>query len=132
MAEIPSCILSEYLWYNKSIQVDKAYFHFLTFSEKSIYYVLQLFSDNDSTKKWHEFKTEYNLHESSYFKWLFLDSIPERWKFIIKENYENATHLIIHDHDLIKGSKVMTLDKLKSTEVYLFNDDDIDWTAIYM
>ena len=51
MAEIPSCILSQYLWYNRSIKVDKASIHFLTFSEKSINYVLQLFSDNGSIKK---------------------------------------------------------------------------------
>ena len=39
------------------------------------------------------------LHESSHFKWIQLvDSVPERWKFIIKENSENATNLIIHDH----------------------------------
>ena len=51
MAEISSCILSQYLWYNRSIKVDKASIHFLTFSEKSINYVLQLFSDNGSIKK---------------------------------------------------------------------------------
>ena len=85
----------------------KASVHFLTFSKKSINYVSQLFSKNGSIKKWHEFKKEYNLHESSYFKWLQLvDSIPERWKYVIKENYENATNLIIHDHHLIKGSRV--------------------------
>ena len=50
MAEIPSCILSQYLWYNKSIQVDKASNHFLTFSEKSINYVSQVFGDNGSIK----------------------------------------------------------------------------------
>ena len=79
MAEIPSCILSQYLWYNNSIQMDKASVHFLMFSEKSINYVSQLFSDNGSIKKWHEFKREYNLHEGSNFKWLqLLDSIPKR------------------------------------------------------
>ena len=151
-AKMPSYILSQYLWYNKSVQVDKASIYFLTFSEKSISYVLQLFSDNDSIKKWHEFKREYNLHESSCLKWLQLvDSIPERWKFIIKENYENATNLIIHDHHLIKGSRVITLDKLTPTEIYsiliskvqnkpfsniyfenLFNGYNIGWTAIYV
>ena len=50
MAEIPSCILSQYLWYNNSIQVDKASNHFLTFSEKSINYVSQVFGDNGSIK----------------------------------------------------------------------------------
>ena len=56
---------------------------------------------------------------SSYFEWLQLvDSIPERWKIIIKQNYENATNLIIHDHYSIKGSRILTLHKLTSTEIY--------------
>ena len=77
--------------------------------------------------------------------------IPERWKFIIKENYKNASNLIIHDHHLINGSRVIILDKLSSTKIHyiliskvqnkhssniyfenLFNDYNIDWTAIYM
>ena len=47
-----------------------------------------------------------------------IDSIPGRWRFIIKENYENDTNLIIHDHHLIKGSRVITLDKLTLTKMY--------------
>ena len=39
-------------------------------------------------------------------------------KIIIKESYENATNTIIHDHHLVKGSRVITLDKLTSTEIY--------------
>ena len=42
----------------------------------------------------------------------------ERWTFIIKENYENATNFIIHGHQSIKGSRVIALDKLTSTEIY--------------
>ena len=63
----------------------------------------------EKLKNLHKFKREYNLHESSYFKWLQLvESVRERWKFIIKENYENATDFIIHDHRLIKVSKGIT------------------------
>ena len=59
--------------------------------------------------------------------------------------------MIVHDHHLIKGSRVKTLDKLTSTEIYsiliskvqskpsstiyfenLLNDYNIDWIAIYM
>ena len=36
MTEIPSCILSQYAWYNTSIKVDKASVHFLKFYEKNI------------------------------------------------------------------------------------------------
>ena len=61
------------------------------------------------SKKWHEFSTEYYLQESFYFQWLHLiDSISEKWKFIIKENYENTTNFIIHEHQLIKGSRTIT------------------------
>ena len=72
-----------------------------------------------------QLKNGMNLRENAtcikvfYFKWLqSIDSISESWKFVIKENYENATNLIIHDHHLIKGSRVITLDKLTLTEIY--------------
>lgn len=68
ITEIPSYILSQYLWYNGSIQVDNSSVYFLKFSEKSINYVLQHFSDNCGSKTWHEFKRECNLHESSHFR----------------------------------------------------------------
>ena len=50
MTEIP-CILSQYLWFNANIQVDKASIQFSRFLEKNIHYVSQLFSENDSIKK---------------------------------------------------------------------------------
>ena len=80
-----------------------------------------------------------------------IDSIPEKWKFIIKKNYENAANLITYYHHLIKPSRAVTLDKLTSTKIYsililkvqnkpssnicfknLFNENDIGWTAIYL
>ena len=61
------------------------------------------------------------------------------------------TSLIIHDHHIVKGSRVITLDQLTLTEIYsllisrsqnkpssniyfknLYNDYNIDWTAIYI
>ena len=38
MAEIPSCILSQYLWYNANIQVDKTSIHFSRFSKKNMFH----------------------------------------------------------------------------------------------
>ena len=89
------------------------------FFEKNIKYVSQLFRPDGSSKSWHEFKTEYELDENSYFQWLQVISvISERWKFINKKTYENAINLIIHDYHAIKGSRVLTLNKLTSTEIY--------------
>ena len=36
MTEIPSCILSQYMWYNANIQADKTSIQFLRFSKKKI------------------------------------------------------------------------------------------------
>ena len=59
ITEIPSWILSQYLWYKGIIPVDNASVYFLKFSKKkNINYILQLFSDNTSIKQWHEFKRE--------------------------------------------------------------------------
>ena len=73
-----------------------------------------------------------------------VDSIPERWKFIMKEKYENATNLILYDLHLIKGSRIITeiysilISKVQNkpySNIYfenLFNDYDVYWTVIYM
>ena len=71
MTEIPSCILSQYLWYNANIQADKTSIPFSRFSEKNINQVTQLFNNNGSIEKWHKFRREYNLHEN-YFQWVQL------------------------------------------------------------
>ena len=80
-----------------------------------------------------------------------MGAILEEWKFIIKETHESTFNLIAHDHHVIKGSRILILDKLSYTEIYaifyskfenkpssnfyfenLFNDNDIDWATIYM
>ena len=82
----------------------KALFIFYSSPKKDINYVSQL-SDNGSIKKWYVFKVISN-------QWIqLIDPISERWKFINKEKFENATNHIIHDHHLIKSSRVATLDK---------------------
>ena len=42
----------------------------------------------------------------------------QRRKINIQENYENPINVIINDHHLVKSSRVITLDKLTSTEIY--------------
>ena len=117
--EIPSCTLSQYLWYSNIIQVEKHLIYLVQFSEENINYVSQLFRSEGSIKTWHEIKTEHELHENSYFQWLqLISAIPEERKFVIKETHESTTNLIVDDHHVIKSSRILTLDKLSSTEIY--------------
>ena len=42
----PSCILSQYLWFNKSIIADNSYVNFTNFSNKNINFVSDLVNEN--------------------------------------------------------------------------------------
>ena len=92
----------------------------------------------------------------STWKFIFsMASINKCYAKNMETNYgnitENATNPIIHGHHLIRGSRIITLEKLRSTERYsililkvqnkflsniycknLFNQYIIDWAAIYM
>ena len=149
--ELPSFIFSQYLWYKRTIQVNNAPVYFIKFSKK-ISIMFCNFSDNGSIKQWNELNKEHNLRESFYFQWLqLIDSLPQRWKIIITENYTDAINLIIFYYHLVKGSRDITLNKLISTEIYsiltpksqnnpssniyfknLYNEHNINWTAICM
>ena len=93
MTEIPSCILPQFLWYNRSIKVDKNSAHVLQFSLKISVMFLNFLVTIVSLKNGMNFK-ENTTYENCSLQWIqSIYSMPERWKFIIKENYENATSL---------------------------------------
>ena len=113
--------------------------------------MVYLFRPDCSIKTWQELNSEHKIYAHFYFQWLqLIMAIPEGWKFMIKKTHKTTTNLIIYDHCVIKGSRVLTVDKLTSTEIYsisiskvqnklsnfyfknLFDDDDIDWVTIYM
>ena len=47
-----------------------------------------------------------------------MDSIQKNGNLSLKRKNEVATNLITNDHPLIKGSRVITLNKLTSTVIY--------------
>ena len=70
-------------------------------------------------KSWNDVKIEYNLTNETYFQWLQLKhAILHKWKTIVKQNPGNVSDLLIHDHHLIKGARILTLEKLSSKELY--------------
>ena len=65
-----------------------------------------------------DLKIEHNLTNETYFWWLQPKHvIPHKWKTIIKQNPGNVSNLLIHDHHLIKGARMLTLEKLSSKEL---------------
>ena len=70
--ELPSCILSTSLWYNKDILISNKPIYFKHFSNNNQNYVTQLFNDTGNTKEWMKLKEEFNLNNNLYFKWMQL------------------------------------------------------------
>ena len=67
----------------------------------------QLF-EGQILKEWESLKNEFNLTEDMYFQWLQLKhAIPSNWKTTIGSNLVDVNNLLILDHHLIKGSRVL-------------------------
>ena len=43
---------------------------------------------------------------------------PHKWKIIIKQNPGDVSYLVIQDHDLLKGTQILTLEKPSPKELY--------------
>ena len=70
-------------------------------------------------KPCNDLKIEYNLKNETSFQWLQLKhAIPRKWNAFIKQNFGNASGLLIHEDHLIKGARILTLEKLSSKELY--------------
>ena len=116
--ETPACLLSQFLWFNKYIQIEDNAVCLTKLAAKNIDFLSQLF-EGGSLKSWNDLKIEYNLTNENYFQWLQLKhAIPHKWKTIIKQNPGNVRDLLIHDHHLIKGARIVTLEKLSSKELH--------------
>ena len=66
-AETPSCILSQYLWFNKFIIIDNSYDNFTNFSNKSINFASDLVNENCNFKICEALKIEHQLEKKLYF-----------------------------------------------------------------
>ena len=149
--DLPSCILSSFLWYDKDILISNKPIYFKHFSNNNLNYVTQLFSDTGNTKEWMKLKHEFNLNNNLYFKWMqLIHSIPQKWKNTINNN-RISENLLFLNHHLIKCNILLSLEKLNSKELYWiqltrdfckptsqiyfekhFNDCVLDWKYIYV
>ena len=107
MTEIPSCILSQYMWQGADVQIDKTSIQF---------------SRNRNLIMFHNFlitiaplKNGMNLRKNlrSTLEFLFSMGETSRIDFrkngnLSSKNKETVANLIAHHHYLIKGSRVIT------------------------
>ena len=77
---------------------------------------LQIFWPDVSIKTWYVLKTEHELLENSNIQWLQV--ITGGWKLIIKKMHKITPSFVIHDHQILKNLRALTLDKLTMNKIY--------------
>ena len=147
----PSCIGSQFLWFNNYITIDNNSVHFKEFSSHNINLINELFTSEGEFKDWNHIKREFQLTNNLYYKFTQIShAIPKKWKQILRENGAK-TCVIYLDHHLIKNNLLLSLEKLTSKELYsiliskktsiptsqqyfnsLFPDSNLDWKLIYL
>ena len=95
--ETISDILSQNLWFNRLIIIDKSTVNFTKFSQKNIDFVDQLVNESCQFKKWQTLKDEYHLDNGMYFQWAqLIHAIPQILKNKIKQNLtKNESNLLV-------------------------------------
>ena len=151
LSHVDSCILSQNVWYNSYIKINNTTTFIQEFSEKNINFVYQLFDNFGYLKSWDDFKTEFDLNQKLYFKWLQIcHAVPKNWKQLIKGN-EIFNNILLLDHHLITENRLVNIQKLSPKELYnimvflnptiptsqnyyniKFNDHNLDWKSIYL
>ena len=97
-SELPSCIVSNFLWFNEHIFIEKKSIVFRNFSDKGLNFVYQLFDNNGNVKSWSSIKEEFGFNNISNFKWQqLIYALSPFWKKVLKET-DNADNLLLPNH----------------------------------
>ena len=151
---VPSCILNQFIWYNKYIKVDGSPIFFKNISLKGINYLSHLINETGTFKTWSEIKREYNLDDGMFFQFMQIThSIPGDWKNQIRKIRINDITSVIENHHIIFFSRILPDSKLdakvlysvlinckkkklkNSSQIYyecFFQNIQLDWKPIYM
>ena len=105
---VKSTIMSQFLWFNKDILIEKKGLLCPTMSNNGLNDVGQLFDNNGEIKDRETIKLEFNCENEFYFPWIkLIDSIPVPLKRKILDDKGNSINLCIFDCHLIKKVKSM-------------------------
>lgn len=97
----PSCIKSQFLWFNKEIKIDNKPFCFKDVSEKNINFITQLYKPDGKLKQWENVKQEFNLNDSAFYKWVqIVHAIPNTWKNIISNESLSNSNVYTNHHSI--------------------------------
>ena len=97
----PSCIRSQFLWFNNYITIDNSFVHCKEFLSDNINFISQSFTSEGEFKGRNHVKREFWLTDNLYCKFMQLSQFLKSGKKILREN-RVVTCAIYLDHQVIK------------------------------
>ena len=80
-----SGMLNQFIWFNRYIKIGNYSIFFKAFSVKNVNFIINLFNNDGTIKKWESFRLEYDLQNNFHFQWMqIVSAIPKDWKDNIK------------------------------------------------
>ena len=102
-----SAILSQLLWFNSKIKIDKKSIFISGSARKNINFVAQIFHGNGKTKSWNYTKSGYILERKLKYHWIQLtDTLPKFWEDRVLNWRGYSVNLCIFNYHL---TKILTL-----------------------
>ena len=115
-------ISSEYIWYNKYIQIAGKPVFFRVLEERGIKHSSDLFFFNGSHIPWSTLKDLQSIPSTQYLTWMqVLHAVPDDWKILLKGNGEHTTKDLISsasNHKMWINNRLGDVNKLTSKEIY--------------
>ena len=140
-------VLNQRIWHNYYLKINNRPFYFKEFARANVNYVSQLFTEG-SLKTWDQIKTEFDLENRLYFKFIQLThSLPPDWRQLVAADPID----VIPTQGVLQCTNLLPLDKLSSKQLYSlliherghiptskayfenrFPNIENDWLKIYM
>ena len=118
----PETILSQPLWYNELIKINRRPYFYKNLCENGIFYINDIIDDAGNILSYQHFIHHYNLNINILTYNSLVSSIPRGWKRLIKD-YGKKLHDCLHDNLKFlkiyeKPSRVFYMKILKQKTIY--------------
>ena len=106
----PTCIGSQFLWFNNYITIDNNSVPFKEFSSHNINFINQLFTSEGEFYDWNHIERKFQLNDNLCYKYTNFEADTKR--------KQNGDFCNILDHLLIKNNLLVSSEKLTSKDLY--------------
>ena len=114
-------ILTQVLWFNKNIMINKECIFYKKWYQNGIRYVNDLINDYGKICNYEQFKAKYDVKCNHFHYMALIDALPKEWKTTIKNNTVKVLMFDITEECMLKrkfNHVVKPVEEITSKDIY--------------